>query len=131
MDVENLLCYKFYIIPDYSPTESKIILNADYTIGDSVSGFTMIALMQPSEDFSGLRKVSPPSILVKTLSTLVAPFTIPYIFYKYSGFVYKESCIKNAKFVSKERYLRILEDVPLEDIKKVYRHYGTTFNVVV
>jgi hypothetical protein len=67
MDLENLTCYKFYMIPDYSPTESKIILVSDHSIGDGVAGFTMLALMQPSEDFSGLRKVSPPSIFVKIL----------------------------------------------------------------
>jgi stress-induced morphogen len=83
MDLK-VLCYKFYLIPDYSPTESMVINCSDHAMGDGISGISMIALMQPSEDFSGLRTVASASMCTQFLQTLMAPFTVPLIFHKFA-----------------------------------------------
>lgn len=57
-------CYKVYLIPDYNETEGRVILVANHTISDGVSGFSILALFQPSEDLSGFPRVSPPSFMV-------------------------------------------------------------------
>jgi hypothetical protein len=130
-DVDNKTCYMCYLIPDYSETESRIIVNCSHAVGDGVSAFSMLAAMQPSGDLSCLPKVSPPSYLTQMLYTLIAPFTLPIIFYRFAGFVYVESCFKHTEEVSSERYCKFIEDVSLVDIKKVCKKNGTTFNIVV
>jgi hypothetical protein len=69
-------------------------------MGDGVSGLSMIALMQPSEDFSGLRVVSTPSFGYTILYTLMAPFLIPQIPGKMKKMDSHKSGFKQAEIVS-------------------------------
>lgn len=56
---------------------------------------------------------------------------MPIIIYNFSKFKFEKSCLKQADLPNKDTHLRIIEDVSLADIKKVSKHNGTTFNVVV
>jgi hypothetical protein len=88
-----------FLIPDYSETESRIIVNVNHAVGDGVSAFSMLAKMQPSGDFSCLPKVSPPSYLTQMLYTLIAPFTLSILIYRsvVGGVDYIESCLNTLK----------------------------------
>jgi hypothetical protein len=130
-DLHNTTLYMCYLIPDYSETESRIIVNTNHAIGDGVSAFSMLAAMEPKGDFSCLPKVSPPPYLVQMLYTAIAPFTLPIIFYRFAEFAYEESVFKHTEEVSSKRYVKFIEDVSLADIKKVSKKNGTTFNIVV
>jgi hypothetical protein len=120
------------MIPDYSETESKIIVVATHLLMDGVSAFGYLFMMQKNPDFSKMPKVSsPPSFWVNVLHHIIAPFTIPVIFYRSSNMGGTKSCINSAPEVSLERYVRIIEDVPLADIKAVCKKNDATFNCLI
>lgn len=131
LDLENTACYKIYLFPDFSQNESKIVLVVNHIITDGVSGMSVLALLQPNQDFSGLMKVSPASYYVQILHTLIAPFTVPLIFRKYRTIKPKTTCIQQVDIPSKERYVKVWDTVTLEDVKKVSKHHGVTFNIIV
>jgi hypothetical protein len=78
-----------------------------------------------------MARVSPPSYLTQLMYTVIAPFTVPMILYSMLGCPNTKSCIQKVDLPDDKRYLRILEDIPLEDVKKICRHKKATFNIII
>jgi NRPS condensation-like uncharacterized protein len=62
---------------------------------------------------------------------VVAPFTVPIIFYKSSALPRERTCINSVVNASAERYVRIIDDIPLADIKAVCKKNNATFNQLI
>ena len=131
IDVYNTVCYQIYLIPDFNETEGRVILVANHSIGDGMSGFSMLALLQPSEDMSGFPRVSPPSFLTQLYCNLMAPIAIIQIFAETSNLKHRITAIQRADGPAKTKEVRLLESIKLSEVKQVSKHYGTTFNVIV
>jgi hypothetical protein len=47
LDIENTVSYRYFFIPDYSLSESRIIIVASHLVGDGVSWWSIFASMSP------------------------------------------------------------------------------------
>lgn len=131
MDLDNTACYRIYLVPDYSETESKIICVANHMLGDGVSGMGLLAFLQPSKDFSCFGKMAPSPWYVQLAQSLIAPFTVPLIFRKYRSLKPVTNCIQQVEVPSLERCVKVLDTVSLADVKNVTKHQGVTFNIII
>ena len=61
MDLQSNVLYRWYLIPDFSESESKILWVANHAYIDGVSLFGLMNSLTVEKDFSVLGRVSPPS----------------------------------------------------------------------
>ncbi len=54
---------KFYLIADYKPNESIVVLMEHHAICDGVQGIAILNALTTKKDFSRLPKVTPPTFV--------------------------------------------------------------------
>ena len=130
-DIENSFSYKYLLIPDWSPTESRVLFLASHLMMDGVSLVSMFLTMSPEVDFSNGPKLAPPSFASKILYELMTPFSLVKLGIEYLSYPRERSCVNMADHPSNEREIRMLEDIPLQPILKKSKQHKTTVNAVV
>ena len=72
-DYENIPQWRFILIPDYSPTESRMVHLINHNLADGIAIESFYTSIQPNPDFSILPKVPILPLLLKILYSLYAP----------------------------------------------------------
>ena len=124
-DIFNSVVYKYILIPDYSETESRIIMICSHCVGDSVSFYSMLAALQ--NDFSILPKVTPPSPWMILLSEIIAPLSVAQLLFEYFTFDRNRNSILRAYQPSKDRYIKVLE-MPFDKLKEKCKEHKASIN---
>jgi hypothetical protein len=81
IDQMDFASYRFYMIPDYSPTEGRIIHICNHCNLDGISVWSMYAAIDKDYDFKNLPRVSPPPWYVSALAELFSPITMLKVVY--------------------------------------------------
>ena len=124
-DILNSVVYKYILIPDYSETESRIIMICSHCVGDGVSFYSMLAAFQ--NDFSILPRVSPPAFWMVLLSEILAPISVFQLGLEYLRFDKKRNAILRSDEPSKDRYIKVIE-LPLEKLKQKFKDHKASIN---
>ena len=80
--------FQYVLIPDYSETESRIIVVASHMMLDGIAAFSFLKAASPDKDFSGFPPMAPVPFYKKFFCYLIGP--ISYIQYALSTLEFKE-----------------------------------------
>ena len=75
IDMENLPPYKFWLLANYKPDESILIIMGHHSCLDGIGIFSMLQALTTEKDFSKLPRVSPPSFMQYLKSYIFLPFS--------------------------------------------------------
>ena len=75
-DLVNLPPFRVWLVANYKPNESLIILNGHHSLTDGVQLFGMMHTLDSKADFSRLPRVTPPTFLQMVAMHLASPFAV-------------------------------------------------------
>lgn len=127
-DYFNNAPYLYIMIPDYSPTESRILSVQSHTIGDGVGFWSFFASIGKDQDFAGLPRVYGIHWLPKLIYWIFAPIFWIQLQIDVNSLPKSLNPMRLQYPCTKERAVRFYEDIPLDLLKKRCKEQGATIN---
>lgn len=128
LDLFKNVSYRYLLIPDYGPNESRIILVGHQAFCDGMSLWSMFAAM--SRDFSILPKMPELTMGKKLMNELLLPLSMPERSITNRQFSKTRHSILRGDSPS-EKYIKIIEGIPLKNILTQCKRFKATFNEVI
>ena len=121
--------YHFFFLPDWSETESAIILKTHHVFSDGLGYATMFAAMQEGKfDGSSLPGMKPLSSFKKFMIMLLSPFLILQATYDILSANSSYNAVKKNMPMTNRKNGAYTQDLDLKQFKEICKIKGCTMN---